>query len=45
VVADGDFHDQIVCIAGVAIAQNLYALMAEPFTASRRGTALIPGRL
>lgn len=45
VVADGDFHDEIVRIAGVAIAADLFALMAEPFTLSRRGTALIPGGL
>ncbi len=45
VIADGDFHSDIVQMSGVAIAHDLFTLMAEPFTLSRRGTALIPGGL
>jgi DNA-binding FadR family transcriptional regulator len=43
VLADGDFHAEIADISGVAIARDLFDLMAEPFTLARRGTAQIPG--
>ena len=45
VMADGDFHVEIADISGVAIACDLFALMAEPFALARRGTALITGGL
>jgi DNA-binding FadR family transcriptional regulator len=45
VLADGDFHAEIAAISGVAIARDLFDLMAEPFSLARRGTALIPGGL
>lgn len=45
VQADGDFHDEIIEISNVAIARDLFHLMAEPFTMMRRGTALVPGGL
>jgi DNA-binding FadR family transcriptional regulator len=45
VLADGDFHSEIAEISGVAIARDLFDLMAEPFSLARRGTALIPGGL
>ena len=45
VMADGEFHDEIVGMSGVAIARDLFELMAAPFTLMRRGTALIPGAL
>jgi DNA-binding FadR family transcriptional regulator len=43
VLADGDFHAEIAEISGVAIARDLFDLLAEPFTLARRGTALITG--
>jgi DNA-binding FadR family transcriptional regulator len=45
VLADGDFHAEIAEVSGVAIARDLFDLMAEPFSLARRGTALIPGGL
>jgi GntR family galactonate operon transcriptional repressor len=45
VMADGDFHSEIADISKVAIARDLFDLMAEPFNLARRGTALIPGGL
>jgi DNA-binding FadR family transcriptional regulator len=45
VLADGDFHAEIAEMSGVAIARDLFDLMAEPFSLARRGTALIPGGL
>ena len=45
VMADGDFHAEIATISGVAIACDLFDLMAEPFALARRGTALITGGL